>query len=437
MPREKENNPSQDRPLIEPTIAHTSSIIKIIGVGGGGGNAVAQMYREGIHGVRFLVCNTDRKALETSIVPDQLTLGPGLGAGGRPEKGRELAEESIEKIRGIFEPDVKMIFLTAGMGGGTGTGASPVIAREARSRGILTVGIVTLPFLFERFTCIDKALDGLETLSKEVDAMLVVNNERLRELYPNLNIISAFAKADETLTKAVRSIVEIIEMRGRVILDFRDIDNALRDGGVAIISYGYGTGENRLADAISHAIYSPLLNNNDIYRSRKLIMKITTSKDPDKIISMEEMGEINNFTAKFPADVWLKWGLDADPSIGDGVRVTILASGFHLYDKEAEPCGADSENDEVDAERILRYYPDATNSKGARPSRRRPRAYIFETDDLDNEALVGAVDASVTYRRTKAQLKEIAAIAAQAVAPAAPEEEETSPEAGTMPVIEF
>ena len=201
--------------LVEPTIIYTPNIIKVIGVGGGGGNAVGQMYKEGIEGVRFLVANTDQKALEDSIVPDKLQMGPGLGAGGRPEIGRKYAEESLKAINAELSDDVKMVFITAGMGGGTGTGASPIIAREAKKRGILTVGVVTLPFLFEMPKQIDKALDGLEALSDEVDAMLVINNQRLYDIYAEQSVLNAFKKADMVLSTAVRSIVEIINMRGK------------------------------------------------------------------------------------------------------------------------------------------------------------------------------------------------------------------------------
>ena len=215
--------------LIELPNASTPRLIKIIGVGGGGGNAVGQMYRDNIPEVRYLVTNTDRKALEDSPVPDHLQLGPGLGAGGNPEIGLKYAEENIEAIQKALDEETKMVFITAGMGGGTGTGASPVIAREARKKGILTIGIVTIPFLFERERQIDKALDGLETLAKEVDAMLVVNNQRLCELYPNLGIIDAFKKADQTLSTAVSSITEIISVHGRISLDFQDVRTVLKD----------------------------------------------------------------------------------------------------------------------------------------------------------------------------------------------------------------
>ena len=233
------------------------SIIKIIGVGGGGGNAVANMYHEQISGVRYVVCNTDSKALADSPIPHRVQIGPGWGAGGKPEIGRELALNNIEAIRSIYDEETKMAFITAGMGGGTGTGAAPIIAHEAMKRNILTIGIVTIPFLFELWKRIDLALDGVETMANEVDALLVVNNERLRQIYPSLSVPASFKKADETLTKAVRSIVQIITMHGTMNLDFRDVETCLRGGGVAIMSSGYGKGQNRVTKAIDDALNSP------------------------------------------------------------------------------------------------------------------------------------------------------------------------------------
>ena len=225
------------------TPSATPSIIKVIGVGGGGGNAVNHMYREGIHDVNFVVCNTDSKALADSPVQTRLQLGnEGLGAGNRPERARQAAEESIEEIRQMLNDGTKMVFITAGMGGGTGTGAAPVIAREAKAMDILTVGIVTIPCLFGGSKKIDQALDGVEEIAKQVDALLVINNERLREIYPDLNVLSAFEMANNTLSIAARSIAEIITMHGIINLDFRDVGTVLKDGGVAIMSTGFGEG---------------------------------------------------------------------------------------------------------------------------------------------------------------------------------------------------
>ncbi len=411
-----------DTLLVEPTIMATPSIIKVIGVGGGGGNAVAQMYREGIDGVNFLICNTDRKALETNIVPDKLQMGPGLGAGGSPVTGRHLAEEAIGAIGAAFDKHIKMVFVTAGMGGGTGTGASPIIAREARRRGILTVGVVTLPFLFERERVIDKALDGLETLAAEADAVLVINNQRLFEIYPNLTVIDGFRKADQTLTTAVRSIVEIITMRGRVGLDFRDVSNVLRNGGVAIMSTGYGRGEGRVTRAIEDALYSPLLNQNDVYRARRLILSITTSSRPDQMLRMEEMAEVNQFTARMTTDVDTKWGLTVDDSVGDAVRITILASGYTLYRRKDNsdtaatpmerpvPTPPQGPADDERRERRTAAYPELDRAAATQPRRRHTRIFLYDDEHLDDEALVEAVDAVPTACRTSQQLAQLAAM---------------------------
>ena len=245
------------------------SIIKVIGVGGGGGNAVNHMYREGIHDVSFVLCNTDNQALNDSPVPVHLQLGKeGLGAGNRPEKARQAAEESLEDIKQVLDDGTRMAFITAGMGGGTGTGAAPVIARVSKEMGILTVGIVTIPFRFEGDRKIDQALDGVEEMQKHVDALLVINNERLREIYPELTVLDAFGKADDTLSVAAKSIAEIITVHGLINLDFNDVKTVLKDGGVAIMSTGFGEGEGRVKKAIDDALNSPLLNENDVFNSK-------------------------------------------------------------------------------------------------------------------------------------------------------------------------
>ena len=229
---------------------HGDSIIKVVGVGGGGGNAVNHMFKEGIHKVSFVLCNTDKQALDDSPVPVHLQLGKeGLGAGNRPLKAKAAAEESIDDIKEMFSDGTKMAFITAGMGGGTGTGAAPVIARVSKEMGILTVGIVTIPFRFEGLRKIDQALDGVEEMAKHVDALLVINNERLRQVYPELSLIEAFKRADDTLSVAAKSIAEIITYHGFMNLDFNDVKMVLEDGGVAIMSSGYGEGENRVQAA--------------------------------------------------------------------------------------------------------------------------------------------------------------------------------------------
>ena len=253
-------------------------IIKVIGVGGGGGNAVNHMYREGIHDVTFVLCNTDNQALKDSPVPVKLQLGKeGLGAGNRPARARKAAEESIEDIKNMLNDGTKMVFITAGMGGGTGTGAAPIIAQTAKEMDILTIGIVTIPFRWEGDKKIDQALDGVEEISKHVDALLVINNEKLSEIYSELSVDDAFDKADDTLSVAAKSIAEIITLHGKVNLDFNDVKTVLKDGGVAIMSTGYGEGDNRVSEAIKNAQHSPLLNNNDIFNSKKVLLNIYDS----------------------------------------------------------------------------------------------------------------------------------------------------------------
>ena len=392
-----------DELLIEPVDCTRSSIIKVIGVGGGGGNAVANMYCEGLHDVRFLVCNTDRKALESSAVPDRLQLGPGLGAGGDPETGRALAEGDLEAIDDIFDEDTKMVFITAGMGGGTGTGASPIIAREAKSRGLLTVAIVTIPFLFELQRQVDKALDGVERLAKEVDAILVINNERLREIYPDLTVINAFKKADETLTKAVGSIVEIIKMRGRVNLDFRDVNMVLHQGGLAVISSGHATGPQRVTRAIRDALYSPLLNNKDIFRATRIAMAITCSSEPDQALLIDEMSEIEHFTTRFDGNPYFKWGFVPDAAMGDEIKVTILASGFGLFNEKAEQTDALSEDEHTKrAIRRERIY-------GSGKRQKRPHAFIIrlQLEDLINDDLPELLESVPTRNRTPEMARQI------------------------------
>ena len=289
------------------------SIIKVIGVGGGGGNAVNHMYREGIHDVTFVVCNTDNQALEESPVLRKLQLGSeGLGAGNRPE-GTCCCRREHGRHKEMLNDGCRMAFITAGMGGGTGTGAAPIIAKTAKEMEILTVGIVTIPFLFEGNKKIDQALDGVEEMSKHVDALLVINNERLRDVYSDISVMNAFGKADDTLSIAAKSIAEIITLRGTINLDFNDVKTVLKDGGVAIMSTGYGEGEGSVTQAITDALHSPLLNNNDIFNSKKVLFVITYS--PSSELMMGEMDEIHEFMSRFGKDVETKWGLYIDDTL--------------------------------------------------------------------------------------------------------------------------
>ncbi|MGN1214489.1 MAG: cell division protein FtsZ [Bacteroidaceae bacterium] len=391
-------------------------IIKVIGVGGGGGNAVKHMYNEGIHDVSFVVCNTDSQALSDSPVPTRLQLGAeGLGAGNRPERARKAAEDSLDAIRQMLDDGTKMAFITAGMGGGTGTGAAPIIAREARKMGILTVGIVTIPFKFEGIKKIDKALDGVDEMSKYVDALLVVNNERLREIYPNLSVFDAFGKADDTLSVAAKSIAEIITVHGIVNLDFRDVCTVMKDGGVAIMSTGYGDGDNRVSQAIQSALHSPLLNNSDIYRSKRLLLNITFCKNKEgESLMMDEMNEVHEFMSRFDSDVETKFGIANDETLGKKVKVTILATGFMINDVISDVNGNPkeqiSEEDEMARQeredRRGKYY-DYNDANRARHSY---RVYKFVAETLDNDEIISMVETTPTYKRTNDILRSINAL---------------------------
>ena len=398
-----------------------NTIIKVIGVGGGGGNAVNHMYREGIHDVSFVLCNTDMQALNDSPVPMKLQLGKeGLGAGNKPEKARQAAEESINDIKSMLSDGTKMTFITAGMGGGTGTGAAPVIARVSKELDILTVGIVTIPFRFEGKKKINQALDGVDEMAKHVDALLVINNERLRKIYPELTVLDAFGKADDTLSVAAKSIAEIITNHGLINLDFNDVKTVLKDGGVAIMSTGYGEGDGRVKLAIQDELNSPLLNDNDIFNSKKILLSINFSNGSDKDnqsaggLMMEEMNEVNDFMEQFGSDFEIKWGIGLDPDLGNKVKVTILATGFGIRDvdgmdshikkivKEADDKATETEIEQ--GIRIGKYYP---GDNGTTVYKSRPHIFRFRPEDLDNEEVILAVENTPTYKRTSQQVKEL------------------------------
>ena len=396
-------------------------IIKVIGVGGGGGNAVNHMYREGIHDVTFVLCNTDNQSLAESPVPVKLQLGrsitQGLGAGNRPERARDAAEESIEDIRNQLNDGTKMVFITAGMGGGTGTGAAPVIARIAKEMDILTVGIVTIPFIFEGEKKIIQALDGVERIAQHVDALLVINNERLREIYADLTFMNAFGKADDTLSIAAKSIAEIITMRGTVNLDFADVKTILKDGGVAIMSTGFGEGENRVTKAIDDALHSPLLNNNDIFNAKKVMLNVSFC--PSSELMMEEMNEIHEFMSKFREGVEVIWGVAVDNSLDTKVKITVLATGFGVEDvpgmdtlhearsqEEEERQLQLEEEKEKNKERIRKAYGESAGI-GKKSLRSRRHIYIFNTEDLDNDDIIAMIEESPTYTRDKTKLLKI------------------------------
>lgn len=328
---------------------HDDIIIKAVGVGGGGDNAVNHMYEQGIDKVSFVVCNTDKQALDNSPVPNRLLIGPtttkGRGAGNKPELAREAAEESAEDIDALFDDGTQMVFITAGMGGGTGTGAAPVVARIARERGLLTVGIVTIPFLFEGQVKIKKAIAGADEMAKYVDALLVINNERLTEIYGDLDFINAFGKADDTLSIAARSISELITHNGKINLDFNDVDTTLRNGGAAIISTGYGEGEGRVTAAIQDALNSPLLKNRDIMGSKKLLFCLFFNPNAEDKFLMSETKQLTQFIGSINTEVDVIWGVRYDESLGNQVKITILAAGFDITLRGEEDQIINGEND--------------------------------------------------------------------------------------------
>lgn len=332
------------------------SIIKVIGVGGGGSNAVNYMYAQQIPYINFVVCNTDKQALQMSSVPTQILIGyditHGLGAGNVPEVGRKCAEVDADKIRELFKDNTEMVFITAGMGGGTGTGAAPVVARIAKECGMLTIGIVTVPFFFEGEKKILKALDGAQEMKEYVDALLVINNENLIDLYKDLNFFNAFGKADDTLANAARSISEIITESCYINVDFQDVKTTLKDSGTAIISTAIGEGEHRISDAIHNALHSPLLKAHDINTSKRLLLKFVCSKNAENPLRTEEISEITQFTGKLPASIDVKWGIGDDPSLGDKVKITVLASGFDVTLREGSKIQS-SKSESVDKGKIV------------------------------------------------------------------------------------
>ncbi len=316
--------PVIDLPLVD------DSIIKVLGVGGGGCNAVNYMYRQGIHDVSFLVCNTDSMALQKMSVPAKLQIGPGLGAGGRPHVAEEYAEENEERIHEALSDGTKMVFITAGMGGGTGTGASPIVAKVAHEMGILTVGIVTIPFAFEGRKAIQKAMRGVARLAQHTDALLVINNEKLRLLFPDLDLPNAFSKADEVLCNAAKSIAEIITVPGYINTDFQDVYNTLKDGNVAIMNVGMASGENRITQAINNALNSPLVNTNDVHGASRILLNFYCSRE--HAILMQEFEQVQQFLNSVGDDVDVKWGASYDDSLGEEVKVTIIATGYSVSD---------------------------------------------------------------------------------------------------------
>ena len=314
-----------------PDQSQEESIIKVIGVGGGGSNAVNHMFNQGIHGVEFVVCNTDIQALRQSRVKNRVQLGKelteGRGAGCQPERGRLSAIESMDFIKTILQRNTRMVFITAGMGGGTGTGAAPEIAKQAPELGILTIGIVTVPFSFEGKRKIEQAMEGIDELEQYVDALLIIANERLREIYGDLKLSDAFATADNVLTIAAKSIAEIITVKGYVNVDFADVESVMRDSGVALMGAAEAEGEGRAMEALNKALISPLLNSNDIRGASNILLNMLYG---DKEVTMDEITLITDtLQEKVGRSVNVIWGSGKDSTLGDKLRVAVIATGFN------------------------------------------------------------------------------------------------------------
>lgn len=319
-----------------PTMTPIQSMIKVIGVGGGGCNAVNYMFREKVEGCSFIVCNTDRQALDGSPVPVKIHIGDNaLGAGTDPAKGRKAALEAhdqIEKV--VLGEDTQMLFITAGMGGGTGTGAAPIIAKMAKDKGVLTVGVVTLPFENEGENAMSRAIDGIHELVKNVDSLLIINNEKLYDFFGSHLVHEAFPKADEVLSTAVKGITEIISRPGYINVDFEDIKTMMRNSGMALMGCGTGSGKNRIEDAVKGALQSPLLNDFDLKTAKSLLINITCGKN-DKGLTMDDLSEINHKISEYTGNVKkFKTGLVwmTDPEIGDMIQITAIATGFKVND---------------------------------------------------------------------------------------------------------
>ena len=410
-----------------------SSLIKVIGVGGGGSNAVNYMYDQKIPKVKFVVCNTDKQHLDESPVAQRVLLGEnithGRGAGNKPEVGKKCAEASEESIKELFTDGTEMVFITAGMGGGTGTGAAPVVARLAKEAGMLTIGIVTVPFMFEGYQKINKALDGANAMREHVDALLLINNENLIELYPDLNFFNAFEKADDTLANAARSVSEIISEKCYINVDFEDVRTTLKDSGTAIISTAYGEGDHRISDAIHNALHSPLLKSHDIYTSKRLLFKFACSRKSPKAPKAQELAEITQFTSKLPESIDVKWGVADDPSLGDKVRVTVLASGFDVTLREGEnktdksekktivfeskndPDERDQQGKSAESDRIIEVYGSATVMKQRRNAAKMKYA-VLTPDQFDDYQVITMIENSPTYNRAprfNEELKKVSA----------------------------
>jgi Cell division GTPase len=385
-------------------------IIKVIGVGGGGVNSVNHMYECGIHGVNFAVCNTDEQSFEGVNVPVKVTLGAGLGSGGKPEIAKAEFEVSTAEVEKLLSDGTRMVFIAAGMGGGTGSGAAPLLAKMAKDKGILTVGIVTIPFLYEKVPRIIQALDAVEEMSKNVDALIVINNERLKDFYPEFELVEAFKKPNEVLAMAVKSIAEIITKKGMINRDFNDVTSTMKDSGVALVSYGFGKGEDRLDDAIRQALDSPLLNNNDISTAKRILFYISFKKDSH--FRVDELTQhIDNFMDGFDNHIEMIWGFGIDETleVDQEVKFTIIATGFGLeavpkYEKmkdEAKILEIQSilEQKLKNEKRVTEAYGKEISARSKVIKVPPSNIIVLTMEEMEDDALINYMESTLPYDR--------------------------------------
>jgi len=392
------------------TESDSDKIIKVIGIGGGGVNSVNYMYGCGIHDVNFAVCNTDKQSLKGVNVPVKVVLGEGLGAGGKPEKAVEEFNKSISEVEKLLDDGTRMVFIASGMGGGTGSGAGPLLAKMSKSKGILTVGIVTIPFKFEMVPRISTALDAVEEMSKNVDALIVINNEKLKTCYPDSDLDEAFEEPNEVLAMAVKSIAEIITLRGFINLDFNDVTSAMKDSGVALVSYGFGAGENRLDKAIQEALHSPLLSNSDIYDAKKLLFYISSKKSSR--FKVHELNDyMDNFMSRFSDHINMNWGYGNDESLASDqeVKFTIIATGFgidsvkEIREMKGENEIIDKQNEEEERKKKLKqiekFYGKAFNLKTKVNRFSQSSIVVMTMEEMDDETFIRYMEEHPTYNR--------------------------------------
>lgn len=410
--------------------------IKVIGIGGGGVNAVDYMYKCGIKGVNFAVCNTDEQSFDDVTVPVKVKLGSGEGAGGVPETAMAEFEKSASEVEKLLTDGTRMVFISAGMGGGTGSGAGPLLAKMAKERGLLTVGIVTIPFLYEKIPRIKQALEAVERMSQNVDALILINNERLKDVYPDFDLTDAFKKPNEVLAMAVKSIAEIITVKGIINRDFKDVTTTMKDSGVALVSYGFGKGEGRLDMAIEEALHSPLLNNSDIYNAKRILIYISFKRDSH--FKVEELNKsVDVFMAKFDNRIKMNWGFGIDDSLTDEqeVKFTIIATGFGL---EAIPdlmnvkTKAD-ENEEEENIEIVQRIEDIYNKKfTSDPKLSRvleSKIIILSINELDDENLIAYIEKFPPCNRSVKAIDNLRKPRSTVVSKAEPEPEAVAVEA--------